>query len=314
MLDLVEKFPDQIKDAVSLADRIRIKGRVDNIVVCGMGGSAIPGDLLRDYLRDEINVPVIVNKNYGLPKFVDQKSLIFVVSYSGNTEETLSAYREAKKRKAKIVCITSGGELGALCKESILIPEDMPPRLALAYLFFPILGVLQNSRLIKRQDRAIDETINLLRNFDGKGAQKLSVKLYKRIPVVYASEKYGAVAYRWQTQFNEDAKILAHHNVFSEMNHNEIEAYSKLVEDNAAVIMIRDKKDLPQIKKRMNITSGIIKKQVYLYNIELKGKSLLAKTFYAIHFGDYLSYYLALLNNVDPIRTDKIEDLKKRLK
>lgn len=314
MLDLIEKFPDQIKEAVLLVDKIMVKGVVNHIIVCGMGGSAIPGDFLRDYLRDEINVPIIVNRDYNLPKFVNEKSLIFVVSYSGNTEETLSAYNEAKKRGAKIVCITSGGKLGKLCKESILIPAGIPPRLALAYLFFPILMVLQSSGLIRKQHKSIEETINLLEKFDDKEAQRLARKLYKRIPVVYASEKYRSIAYRWQTQFNEDSKILAHHNVFSEMNHNEIEAYSDLIEDNVVVIMIRDKEDLAKIKKRMNLTADIIKKHVGVTNIDLKGKCFLAKMFYAIHFGDYFSYYLAKLNNVDMIRTDKIEDLKKRLR
>ena len=170
MFDLIKGFPDQAEEAARIGyqagARINAKG-VRNIVLCGLGGSAIAGDFLRSYLAGDLAVPFIVNRHYTLPAFVGPTSLVIISSYSGNTEETTTAHREAIRRKAKILCISSNGITENVAKSKktpfIKIPGGMPPRAALAYSFFPLLITLGKSGLIKDRKRDIQETIALLR-------------------------------------------------------------------------------------------------------------------------------------------------------
>lgn len=306
--DILRGFPEQIEEAVGLVKDVRIKGAVSNILICAIGGSGIGGDLLKDYLKKELKIPIIVNRDYSIPEFVDKNTLVFVVSYSGNTKETLSAYKEAESKKAKIIAITSNGKLSKICRNYVLVPGGIPPRFALAYLFFPMLIVLQKLRLIKNKNKDIKKVITVLKKFRPIKAKNLARSLYKKIPVIYASENYRAVVYRWKTQFNEDSKCFAIANVIPELDHNEIEAE---LNKNFEIVLIRDMKDSPEIKKQTNATKSIIGP---INEIYVEGKGLLAKMFYAIYLGDYVSCYLALLNKKDPMKIKKIDKLKRKLK
>tara|TARA_Y100000031_G_scaffold32673_1_gene36503 strand:+ start:174 stop:1139 length:966 start_codon:yes stop_codon:yes gene_type:complete len=313
MLQVIKDFPKQCREALGLPKGISASGEINNIVIAGMGGSAMGGDLLKVYLSNT-NIPVYVNRDYKVPNFVDENSLVFAVSYSGNTEETLSALNAAKEKKAQIIGITSGGKLAEECEKVVNIPSGLQPRAALGYLFFPMLGILHNTNIIRVKNDELNEMMDILKQTDkfNEQGEELSKKLKEKIPIIYASEALGAIAFRWKTQINENAKMPAFYNVFSEMNHNEIAGY-KSMDHKFSVVMIQDKNDNDRIKKRMDICKEIMEEYVEVEEVETQGESLLARMFSAIYLGDYVSYYMALWNRVDPSPVDIIEGMKKKL-
>jgi glucose/mannose-6-phosphate isomerase len=313
MLQVIKDFPKQCREALGLPKGISASGEINNIVIAGMGGSAMGGDLLKVYLSNT-NIPVYVNRDYKVPNFVDENSLVFAVSYSGNTEETLSALNAAKEKKAQIIGITSGGKLSEECEKVVNIPSGLQPRAALGYLFFPMLGILHNTNIIRVKNDELNEMMDILKQTDkfNEQGEELSKKLKEKIPIIYASEALGAIAFRWKTQINENAKMPAFYNVFSEMNHNEIAGY-KSMDHKFSVVMIQDKNDNDRVKKRMDICKEIMEEYVEVEEVETQGESLLARMFSAIYLGDYVSYYMALWNRVDPSPVDIIEGMKKKL-
>lgn len=315
MLKVIEDFPIQCKTALELPKGMSVSGKVDKIVVAGMGGSAIGGDLLKSYMHDS-KIPVFVARGYKMPGFVDENTLVFAVSYSGNTEETISAFEDATRKKAKIVAVTSGGYLGQAAKKVVKIPSGLQPRAALGYLFFPVLGVLVNSGIVDVKGKDVEEMLDILSKKDDFKAvgERTAKKVKDKIPIVYASELLSPVAYRWKTQFNENSKNPAFYHTFSEMNHNEIAGYQFMRKDEFAAVFIRDKEDNDRIKKRMDITKEIISTRVDVEEVFAKGDSLLSRMFSSLYYGDFASYYLALLNRVDPTPVTVIENLKKKLK
>src|SRR3989338_11254 len=313
MLGVIKDFPKQCKEALALPKGLSVPGEVKNIVVAGMGGSAVGGDLLRIYMHDS-KIPVYVSRDYKVPSFVDSASLVFAVSYSGNTEETLSSYYDAYEKRAKIIGITSGGKLADECDKVVKVPSGLQPRAALGYLFFPMLGILHNTGIAKVRNDELNEMLEALKNtnkFDELG-EALSKKLRGKIPIIYASEALGPVAFRWKTQINENAKLPAFHNVFSEMNHNEIAGYQGM-DGKFAAVLIKDKNDRQNIKTRMEICKGIIGERMTVEEVNTQGNSLLARMFSTIYLGDFVSYHLAMWNRVDPGPVHIIEDLKKKL-
>ena len=313
MLEVLKSFPKQCRDALALPKGITAKGEVTSIVVCGMGGSAIGGDLLKTYCSNS-KLPVFVIRDYKVPEFVDKYTLVFAVSYSGNTEETLSAFHDAKKKGAQIIALTAGGELSKLADKVIKIPTGFQPRAAGGYLFFPMLGILYNSNLINVNNQDLNEMIELLKQEEIKSiGEDLAKKIEGKIPLIYASELLKPVAYKWQTQINENAKYPAYHAAFSEMNHNEINAFRAMERSKFIAILLRDPNDHPKIKKRMDICKQIMERNIDVEEVNIKGKSLLARMFYTIHIGDYTSYNLALRERVDPTPVEVIEWMKKQL-
>jgi len=315
MLKAIEDFPLQCRTALELPKGISVSGKVDKIFVCGMGGSAVGGDLLKAYMHNS-KIPVFVIRDYKVPNFVDENSLVFAVSYSGNTEETIAAFEDASRKKAKIVAVTSGGQLAVMAKKVIKIPSGLQPRTALGYTFFPVLGVLVNSGIIDVKGREIEEMLDVLSKTDEFRAvgERIAKKLKGKIPIIYASELLGAVAYRWKTQFNENSKNPAFSHTFSEMNHNEIAGYQMMNKNDFAAIFIMDREDNERIRKRMGITKEIISTKIEVEEVFTKGEGLLARIFSGIYYGDFASYYLALAGKIDPTPVTVIENLKKKLK
>ncbi|MFH1245302.1 MAG: SIS domain-containing protein, partial [Candidatus Omnitrophota bacterium] len=224
MRGVLDGFPQQCQQAFELAQGFSIakdfKG-VKNIVFCGMGGSAIGAELVSFYVRDEIKLPVTVNREYSLPAFVSENSLVIFSSYSGNTEETLSAYSDALSRKAKIIVLTSGGKLAESASgngiDCFLVPQGFPPRGALGYLCLPLLSLLAKLQLIQDKEAEINETISLLERLKKESfhievkteinpAKKLAQKLYDKFCVIYAgSEHLAGVVTRWRGQLAENS-------------------------------------------------------------------------------------------------------------
>ena len=306
--------------------------QIQNIVWIGMGGSAIGGDVIRNYVSSSINIPIFINRNYTIPAFIDDKSLAIVSSYSGNTEETLSAYQAAVSQRAKILCITTGGKLAALAQRNdhqlITIPTGYPPRTALGYLTIPVLFFLQQAGLIANQNKAIDELVALIKKYadaykpetayEDNEAKKIAVRLKDKLPIIYsATEGMEAVSMRWQSQLFENSKVFVHCNFFPEMNHNEIVGWSpyNAARDNSQVVLLRDSKDHPRIQLRMDITGKLIEGSSSCSPIEIssQGESLLVRIFSLIYLGDWVSFYLAMLNGVDPTPIENISYLKKSL-
>lgn len=306
----LDSFKEQCKVAVELSDGIKINGKFSNICVCGMGGSGVGGKLLKPFEKD---IPIIVHNDYGLPKSANKDSLVFIISYSGNTEEALSSFEDARKKKAKIMAITSGGKLAELDKNAIIVPAGYQPRETLGYLFLTMLCVLSRSRLIAEQEKAVSEMIDMLdsESAESKG-MAIARKIHGKIPVFYAAEEMSGVVYRMKCQINENAKQPAYCNVIPEMDHNEINGF-KILGSRMAAVFISDKNNFSKVRKRFEVTKDLISNDTTVVEIETKGNSLLARMFYALYIIDYASFYLAMLNKIDPSSIPLIGELKKRL-
>jgi glucose/mannose-6-phosphate isomerase len=333
MYSLIKRFPDQAAEAIKIGTNAKVKlsvRSIENIVLCGLGGSAIGGDLLKSYLAGELRVPFLVNRNYTLPKFVGKNSLVIISSYSGNTEETTTAFREAIKRRAKILCISSGGDVAKQAKKRkiplISIPGGLPPRAALGYSFFPLLITLGKLGLIKNKSREINEALALLREkSDEYGnpepssnkAFQLAEQLRGRVGIVYSStERFDAVATRWRGQIAENGKSLMFGHVLPEMNHNELVGWKKLTEQmrEMQVMFLRDEEDHSRVKVRMDITKGVIAEHTqHITEVWSEGTSLLARMLSLVYLGDWVSFYLSILHGVDPTPVKVIDYLKHEL-
>jgi len=335
MRKLLVDFPQQVEDAVCIGKKSIVPykaSNIKNIVVTGLGGSAIGGDLLRSYLAEELRVPFSVNRHYFLQEFVDRNSLVVVSSYSGNTEETIAAHKDATRRGAKVLCISSNGETELLAgrhrQPIITIPKGYPPRAALGYSFFTVLVALAKMKLIANKDKDIEETVSLLkkraRQYSVLSKQNtalhLSRKIHGKLPIVYSSaDRFDVVNLRWRGQFAENAKVLAFGHVLPEMNHNELVGWSrcsgmKRQMSEMAVIFLRDRADNKRVQIRMDITKGIVSEFAdSVAEIYSEGWSLLARIFSLIYLGDWTSYYLAILNSVDPTPVKVIDYLKSEL-
>ena len=334
MFDVLKNFYNQIKDAVQIAEKIDVTNfdtsEIKNIVVNGLGGSAIGGDFARSYTNYEIAVPIFVNRNYSLPSFVNSNTLSIISSYSGNTEETNSAYNESIKRNCKIISISSGGsvEKTAIANNHLLvkIPGGLQPRCALGYSFFTLIILLSKLGFIKNLSPDIDAVISKIEkksmlysdyNSEENPAIKLANTLKGKLPVVYSSvDILDVVNLRWRGQLSENAKVLAYGNFYPEMNHNELVGW-KLNEDilkKIVVLMLEDGEDNERIKLRMEITSGIIKNYANdIIKLKGEGKNKLERIFDLVYLGDWVSYYLAIINKIDPTPVEAIDFLKNKL-
>ena len=317
MRQVLLDVPKQVTEASKLAKDVRITEPVDKIVITGMGGSALPGEILISYLKDT-PIPIFINKGYFLPEFVDKKSLVFTISYSGNTEETINAFRIAARRDCQLIAISSGGKIQELAKQQnkfhIKVPSGLQPRCAYAYQFFPILTVLQNSQLMENKSKEIEATIAALkRPLYEERAKQLAEKIKGKVPVIYSSDRLKAIVYKWKIDFNENTKTQAFYNIFPELNHNEMVGWTN-IKGNFHIIIIKDENDYQRVKKRMEITKNLLKNQgIPITEIGLTGSSTLTKIFSAIYIGDWTSYYLALAYKTDPTPVHMVEDLKKQL-
>jgi glucose/mannose-6-phosphate isomerase len=332
MLALVGKLPAMMEEGWALSESFDVQkpGKIGNLVISGMGGSAISGDIASVVLRNKADFPVFVNRNYGCPKFVDANTLFLAVSYSGNTEETLSAFKEALKKGARIISISSGGELKELSKKNsvpfVEIPKGLPPRSAIGYLLSSVLHLLHKSGAgTFKAD--LDETIKLLKQLSRKygvscasrenDVKKMAIRLHGQIPVILASEGTTyAAGLRWKTQLNENSKMTAMLSVFPELDHNDIVnlSFLKPGEHKFSLVALRDEGDPERMKKRIEVTKSLISGNVGgIAEVWSQGESVLARTMSLIFYGDYLSVYLSFLSGIDPTPVEIIEKLKKEL-
>jgi len=316
------QMPSHAEQGYKLAESVdlnQLKDTFSNIIVAGMGGSSIAGLLLQSYLADE-KIRLHVIQDYVLPKWTDKTTLVIACSYSGNTEETLGIFKEARRNNCGIINVTVGGKLEEYAKiprlPIVTLPAGFQPRAAVALQFFAILRLLERLRLIESKAKEVlrlkDDLKVQLPTLE-KNAAALSEKFVGRIPLIYTSNRFKSIGYRWKCEFNENSKRLAFNNVFSEMNHNEIEGFdNKLGEFHA--VYLRFEEDNRRVQQRMNLMKEImLKKGVPVTDIGIRGASLLSKMFSAILLGDLTSYFLALRLKTNPSQVHLIEDFKRNL-
>ena len=324
MKSLVANFPVQLREAVEIGAKAKLNGpkrSVKNILITGLGGSGIGGTIAAEIVFNECPVPITVNKDYFIPAFVNEDTLVIVCSYSGNTEETIRAFEAALKKNAMIACITSGGKIAELAKskslDTIIIPGGMPPRACLGYSLVQLFYILNKYGMIgdefKKQFTASVSLLEKEKNNILAEAEKLGDFFAGKIPVIYAVDGYNGVATRFRQQINENSKMLCWHNILPEMNHNELVGWAGKNE-NLAVIILRNKTDYSRTQARLEISSEVFKKYTpHVKELWSKGDSHIERVLYLIHLTDYVSVILADKRKIDAMEVNIINHLKGEL-
>ncbi len=333
MAERIKDLPEQCRQAWRSAMDFNLPphyANIDKVVILGMGGSAIGGDLVRSLVQSESRIPVIVYRDYGLPAFADARSLLIASSYSGGTEETLSAFEAALATGYKKLAITGGGKLKEMAEANNIpvfkIDYRAQPRAALGFSFIPILGVMQKLGFIKDKTAEVTEAVQLLERlsakFDEKSprktnpAKQLACRLYGRLPVIYGAGITAEVAHRWKTQINENGKAWAFYEIFPELNHNATVGYPlpKETARKIRVVLLRSAGFNDRIKRRYEVTGELLKRAGVAYEyVDSVGESPLAQMLGLVFLGDWVSYYLAILYGIDPTPVKAIDYLKERL-
>jgi len=333
MLRCINEMPKLCQQAWQMAMQFDLPpdySRVNKVVIFGMGGSAIGGDLVSSLAESEAKIPVIVYRGYNPPIFIDAQTLVIASSYSGMTEETLSAFQQTLEIDSKKLAITTGGELktmaGAKNIPVFSFDYEAQPRAALAFSFLPVLGFLCRLGFISDKSADVAETVQVLQKLSRKmnegvpvsqnPAKQLAQKLYGRLAVIYGAGIVSEVAHRWKTQINENSKAWAFHEVFPELNHNAVVGYQFPPELAGKTMVVLLRSDLlPQrIKLRYQVTGELLDRAKVSYQlVDGEGASRLSQMMSLVLWGDYASYYLAMLNKIDPTPVKNIAYLKEKL-
>lgn len=339
MLALTERFPGQCLEALAISAAfvasVKTWSRPANIIITGLGGSAIGGDLVRALMEIGGDIPVVVNRDYTLPAFAGPDTLVVASSYSGNTEETVSAYQDARDRGCRLACVTSGGQIETLSEADgvpcCIVPGGRPPRASTGYLFIPTLAIVAACANLDPScsPAAVESALPLLDDCAERWrrevplaknpAKQLAVALHGRIPIFYGSQSYrGVIATRWKGQFNENAKVHAFANVLPEQNHNEILGWDQAPQQSYAwsVVFLRDpqeKTDAPRIARRVEVLRTVIGNKADQHEVVAQGDTLMEKLLTLLYLGDFVSVYAALLGGVDPTDIVGIDVLKAEL-
>ncbi len=323
MRQMVFGFPEQLLRAWTIGMQCHFnfkrKAGFDNVVIAGMGGSAIGGDVVRTVLGEETTLPVLVWRDYQLPPGVNRKTLVFVSSCSGNTEEALSAYEETKRCSGQVVVITSGGKLAAMAQGDriplVLVPGGMPPRASIGFMSVPMLAVLYHLGLCRSYEADVHEASRLIerrRQYWWREAKRSARFLFNRWPIIYSlSRLLDVAAYRWQCQFNENAKVLAHWGCLPEASHNEIMGFGSAATPAPVLFGLVDRSTHPRTILRWRQMLKLIRGAYTRARlVRSEGRLPLARLLGIIVVGDLISVALAEQRGVDPIAILKIEQLK----
>jgi glucose/mannose-6-phosphate isomerase len=333
MLQFSVEAARHYREVARIAEKIAVNyPKPGNIIVAGMGGSAIGGELLKDYARSQTPVPIEVSKDYTLPAYAGKRSLVVVVSYSGDTEESLNAFLDAQRKKCMVYCVSSGGSLIEFAEKlnvpHLRVPAGMPPRAASPYLLVPQLVLLEKMGLVSGVSEGLSEATKLLEKISRENAPEkpaasnpaklLASGINGTVPVVYGFGIYRGVAQRWKQQFNENAKVPAKWDVFPELEHNEVVGWEKAgaLARHFSTVFLRDKNEPVEVQSRIEITRSLMQARSggsKQFEVWSRGKNPLAKMLSTILVGDFTSVYLALLRGVDPTPVQTIVTLKKKL-
>ena len=332
----IQELPKQCENAWLEINKLVLPSyylKANKVLILGMGGSGIGGELASDLVLQTSEIPIFAHHNYGIPSWVDEKSLVIAVSYSGNTEEVTDGFVEAYKAGAKLVAITSGGELEVLSRKYhtpyYRFAYKSAPRAALGYLFISSIGLLKKLNIIDISEQDVKTAISMLSGVLGRmgrdiplaknPAKKLAEKLEGKIPIIYGTDLLESVATRWKTQINENAKVAAYAEVIPESNHNSIAGleFPENLKEKLFFLILKSKFDHPKSKLRQDFFAQTLKaKQIPVENILLNSATdvALAEICGMIYVGDLVSYYLAILNGSDPTPVEIINNLKNAIK
>ncbi len=328
MLAVISSLPSQIERTKSLIEGLEVpKLNPSSIIVSGMGGSSVGGEMLRDWLIDKMQIPIVANRTSSLPRFAGRDTLCILVSYSGNTHETLACAEQALRRGSSVIGITSGGKLKALGRSKdfpcILLPPGLPPRGAIGYLFSSIAFLLQEMALV-RVEEEIQEARGFLEEIQhgwaanvemrNNDAKKIAKFIEKKTPTIYGHTHYNAVARRWKTQMNENAKTIAWWGEIPEMGHNEIEGWVGDSKGKKFVaIFLRDRHENTETRHQVEVTVEMLGKKSKTHEVWAQGATVLSRMLYNMYLGDYVSFYLAVLKGIDPMPVGAIQEVKKKV-
>ena len=324
MYQMISSFPGQFAEGFSAASELADIATPEQVIITGMGGSALPADIVQAAFSDRLKHPLIVSRNYTLPVNATPDSLIIAISFSGNTEETISAYQTAKAIGSQVVVVTTGGQILDLAKANndpwIEIPKPsaaFQPRMASGYIFAIISAILVRCGFLADcHDEVLTAASNLQGNWAEAEAKPLSQTLVGKIPVIYTSDTYWPVARIGKIKFNENSKTPAFWNVFPELNHNEMVGFTNSQALPFHTIMLRDLEDDVRVVQRMPITAQVlatVNPNLHSSIIDMPGDTKLEKIFNSLMLLDWTSYYLALANNIDPTPVALVEDFKQAL-
>ena len=324
MKKLVEEFSQQMRESFEISEKVVLTKSTDavhNVFISGLGGSGIGGSIVSEIVSDQAIVPIQVNKDYFIPAYVNQNTLAVICSYSGNTEETISAMDLALKQKAKIICITSGGKIAEMAKangvDCIFIPGGRPPRASLGFSGIQLFKILNFHGIIGDSYKAdLKNAADLLdaeeKNIQAE-AMEIAKKLIGKTPVIYTLGGTEAIAVRFRQQVNENGKMLCWHHVIPEMNHNELVGWTHKNE-NLIVVAFRNSTDYFRTVKRLEVNKTVfIKYTPHYVEIHSKGNSKIERAMYHVHIGDWISCYIADLNQIDATEINVINHLKDEL-
>ncbi len=324
MRALIESFTTQVETAL---DQGKVLGdvpssrSVDSLIICGMGGSGIGGRIVLEWLSDQLSIPCVAHNTYGLPAFADVNTLVIISSYSGNTEETLSAMEGALAKECMLGCITSGGKVMDWARKYkvpyIPIEGGHPPRSQFGQSVVQICRMLESYNLIRSSIYSeLHAAVKLLNDsayYIQSKAKELAESINGTTPIIYSGSGYEGVAVRWRQQIGENAKMLCFHHQFPEMNHNDLVGWEG-GSDSFSVVLFRNEDDAERVKLRMDICREIFQeKGATVVELDSKGSSRLERGFYLVNFGDWVSLHLAEMNGTDPVDIKNIDLLKGKL-
>jgi glucose/mannose-6-phosphate isomerase len=332
MYALALGFPEQCRAALRIAEATPISldaTGVRQVVLTGLGGSAAGGDFARALFEAEATVPFSVNRDYALPGYVGPDTLVFATSYSGNTEETLSAYADARGRGARIIVVTSGGELARRAAADrvpvVTIPGGQPPRTAMGFMLVPVLVAASRLGLLPAQDIAGSATDMERASTPWRAesptaaneAKQLALALHGAVGVLYGLGGWQTVvAGRWKGQINENAKQHVFSHALPEMNHNEILGWEGAHRQGVArwvTLLLEDGTESYRMQLRARVTLDLVSRAATTHRVKASGSTLLSKMLSLALLGDFVSLYLAALNEEDPYTIDSIDQIKNAL-
>jgi glucose/mannose-6-phosphate isomerase len=333
MLGHAAALPKQCQEAWTATQDLALPGDYQNankVVIAGMGGSAIGGDLAAAVAAGTSTIPVLVHRDYALPAHVDAKTLVIASSYSGNTEETLAAFRAARERGCHLAAVTTGGELRRLAREwhAPLVSFDYvsQPRAALGYLFISMLGILRALDVLNDPTADLEEAMAALEDRKGlfapesplaqNPAKQLASRLFGKVPIVIAAGALVPVARRWKTQLNENGKSWAYFEALPEMDHNALSGihFPPEAADRSRVLLLQQASLHPRNALRLDLTRQVLEGQgIGCEQVLVPGGSELAQILSAVQLGDFASTYLALLYGADPTAIEDIVGLKEQM-
>ncbi len=338
--DSISTLSAQMKQVMTDAETIDIPseyGRVNKVVLAGMGGSNLGIRMIRNAFADSIKVPININAGYGVPGYVDENTLYIISSYSGTTEEPLSTYTEAKKRGAKIIAITEDAgdsKLKKIIQEDavpsyIFKPENNPseqPRLGLGYSIMGIVAMLAKIGIIENNTQEIDEIISFLETastnldiksvVDGNIAKKIATQLENNMPILVGAEFLSGNLHIMRNQINETAKTYSSYLVLPDLNHYAMEGLVNPVDNKKSLSFVFFSSSLysERIQKRLELTKDVVKKNgIEVLEIQLKGTTKKAQCFELLQFGSWLSYYMGIMYEVDPVSVPWVDWFKEQL-